>query len=74
MIRRFFKGTGSVIRYIRGRLFEKSTLAGVIAGIPVAATLPYPWSVLSIVGGLALALYPEKKNRRKDDPPEGEVE
>lgn len=35
--------------YLKRRLIEKSTWISIGAGIPVAAVLPTPWSIVAVV-------------------------
>jgi len=63
VLRRFFKGTGSVLRFIKQRLSERSTWAGISAGISGAAMLPYPWSAVVAVIGAAMAIMPESTGK-----------
>ena len=52
-----------MIRYLRRKLAERSTIAGLLGPIPVAAALPSPFCWVMLAVGVVLVLYPE-------DPPD----
>ena len=37
------------MKYLKQRLYEKSTWISIGAGIPVAAVLPSPWSIVAVI-------------------------
>lgn len=48
-----------IVRYIRNRLRERSTLLLIGSGIGTASMLPAPWSIVSAVVHIAAALVPD---------------
>ena len=49
------------LQYIKGRLGERSTYAGILTAIAGASQLVPPWSYASIVVGVVMVLVPTKK-------------
>ena len=48
------------LQYLKNRLAEKSTYAGILTAIAGASQLTPPWSYASIVVGVAMVIIPTK--------------
>jgi hypothetical protein len=51
----------ATIAYLRRRIDERSTWIMVGAAVTVAAALPWPWSLVSVIVGAIAALVPDGK-------------
>jgi hypothetical protein len=50
-----------MIRYLKARFSERSTLVGIGVAITAASALPWPWSIASFVVGSIAAMIPDGK-------------
>lgn len=53
-----------MFRFLRSRLNERSTWLLVGAAIPAAASLPWPWSLVSMLVATIAALVPDGSVKR----------
>jgi hypothetical protein len=51
------------IGYIKARIAEKSTWAGIVGGFGGASSLHHPWDILSAIGGIIMVLIPTKSDK-----------
>jgi hypothetical protein len=52
-----------IVAYVKARLAERSTWAGVIGGFTGASALSEPWSYAAGVAGAIMALMPEQPKK-----------
>jgi hypothetical protein len=55
----------NLVAYIKARIAEKSTWAGIVGGFGGASSLHHPWDILSAIGGIIMVLIPTKKDDAK---------
>jgi len=56
------------LEYIKARLGEKSTYAGILTAIAGASAIPPPWSYASICVGVTMVLIPTSHEDHCDEP------
>lgn len=49
------------LQWLKARLSERSTWAGIVGGITGAAMLPEPWNWLALAAGTVMSVIPEKE-------------
>lgn len=52
-----------MIGYLKARMAERTTWAAIGAGATAAATLPWPWNLVSFVAAAIAALVPSKPGK-----------